>query len=247
MSKTLSLGAILGEGVPGSFFISSSSFQVTIFKAVLSLDLRPVCLVVGSLTKGFLKEGTGLPEFPGWRITLFFTCSFILSSCLPMTCKHQLVQLFCAMALLTMVSLLLGTQKGEANTFAFLCLKVILSKGGRLDLTTSLVSSFIQLVLVMTQDFLCHSKWFSKYSKKGTLLDISFMNSFHFLSTSTFCSLVWLALQASLLTRFFSKSNYLPKVTRSGVNSFLITMSQYSGGSGWYGSSISVPDGDGIF
>ena len=79
------------------------------------------------------------------------------------------------MTLLTTTSSLVGYWKGDATTSAFLCLKVILSKGGWLDRTTSLVSSFVQFVLVTTQFFLCHSKWFSKYSKKGTLLDISFI------------------------------------------------------------------------
>ena len=63
MSKTLSWGALLGEGVTGSYFTSSLILWVTIFKAILSLDLRLVCLVVGSLTKGFSREGIGLLRF----------------------------------------------------------------------------------------------------------------------------------------------------------------------------------------
>ena len=91
MSKTLSLGTLLGEGVTGSFFTSSSSFWVTTSKAVLSLDLMLVYLVVGSLTTGFCRAWTSLLGFPGWRITLFSTCSSILSNCFLMTCKHWLV------------------------------------------------------------------------------------------------------------------------------------------------------------
>ena len=85
MSKTLSWGLILVEGVTGSFLTSSSSFWVTISKAVLSLDLRLVCWVTGSLTRGFSRARIGLEGFPSWRITLFSICSSILSSCFPMT------------------------------------------------------------------------------------------------------------------------------------------------------------------
>ena len=91
MSRTLSLGLLLGEEVTGSFFTSSSSFWVTISKAVLSLDLRLVCLVVGSLTRGFSRVGLGLTWFPGWRITLFSTLSSTLLSCFPITCRNWLV------------------------------------------------------------------------------------------------------------------------------------------------------------
>ena len=56
---------VSGEGVSGSFFTSSSSFCAIISKAILSLDLRLACLVVGSLTKGFSMIWTGLLEFPG--------------------------------------------------------------------------------------------------------------------------------------------------------------------------------------
>ena len=82
---------VSSEGVTGSFLTSSCSFLVTISKAVLSLDLRLVCLVVGSLTKGFLRVWTGLLEFPGWRITFFSICFSILSSYFPMTCRQWLV------------------------------------------------------------------------------------------------------------------------------------------------------------
>ena len=60
MSKTLSLGLLLDEKVTGSFFTSSSSFWVTTSKVVLSLDLRLVCLVMGSLSRGFSRVGLGL-------------------------------------------------------------------------------------------------------------------------------------------------------------------------------------------
>ena len=70
------------------------------------------------------------------------------------------------MTLLTTTSSLVGCWKGDATTSAFLCLKVILSKGGWLDRTTSLVSSFVQFFLVITQDYLCHSKCFSKIQRK---------------------------------------------------------------------------------
>ena len=87
----------------------------------------------------------------------------------------------------------------------FLCLKVILSKGRWLDRTTSLVSSFVQLVLITTQDFLCHSIWFSKYSKKWTLLDISFMNSVHFAKISFFWS-IYIYRGYILLARVFPET-----------------------------------------
>ena len=87
----------------------------------------------------------------------------------------------------------------------FLCLKVILSKGRWLDRTTSLVSSFVQLVLITTQDFLCHSIWFSKYSKKWTLLDISFMNSVHFAKISFFWSIYIYIRAIFFYQEFFQK------------------------------------------
>ena len=65
MSKTASRGLMLGEGVTSSFFTNSSSSWVTISKVVLSLDLRLVCLVTGSLTRGFSKVRIGLTWFPG--------------------------------------------------------------------------------------------------------------------------------------------------------------------------------------
>ena len=64
MSKTLSLGLLLDEEVTDSFFTSSSSFWVTTSKAVLSLDLRLVCLVMGSLSRGFSRDRLGLAWFP---------------------------------------------------------------------------------------------------------------------------------------------------------------------------------------
>ena len=39
---------------------------MTISKAVLSLDLRLICLVTGSLTRGFFNVGIDLAWFPGY-------------------------------------------------------------------------------------------------------------------------------------------------------------------------------------
>ena len=91
MFRTLSVGLLLGEEVTSSFFTSFSSFWVTTSKVVLSLDLRLVCLVVGSLIRGFFRVGLGLAWFLGWRITLFSTLSSTLSSCFPITYRHWLV------------------------------------------------------------------------------------------------------------------------------------------------------------
>ena len=64
---------------------------MTISKVVLSLDLRLVCLVVGSFTRGFSRVRLGLAWFPSWRIPLFSTLSSTLSSYFPITCRHWLV------------------------------------------------------------------------------------------------------------------------------------------------------------
>ena len=65
-SKATSLldEVMFGEEVTGSFFTSSSIFCKQTSKAVWSLDVRLACLVVGSLTKGFSRVGTGLLGLP---------------------------------------------------------------------------------------------------------------------------------------------------------------------------------------
>ena len=91
MISQLSLGCsllievVFGEGVTGSFFTNSSSFWVTISKAVCSLGLGLACLVVGSLTKDFSRVWIGLLRFPGCRSTLLSILSSILPSYFPMT------------------------------------------------------------------------------------------------------------------------------------------------------------------
>ena len=86
------LGSLLVEEVVGSFLTSSSNFWLTISSAVLFLDLRLVCRVIGNLTKGFSKDWMGcLTRFPNWGIALASNLSSILSSCFPMTSKHWLL------------------------------------------------------------------------------------------------------------------------------------------------------------
>ena len=88
MSRVFNVGFLLVKEVVGSFFTSSSNFWLTISKAILSLDLRLVCQVTDSLTKGFSKDGMGLTRFPDWGMALASILSSILTSCFPMTSKH---------------------------------------------------------------------------------------------------------------------------------------------------------------
>ena len=67
MSRVFNMGSLLVEEVISSFFTSSSNFWLTISNVVLSLDLRLVCQVTGSLTKGFSKDGIGLTRFLDWE------------------------------------------------------------------------------------------------------------------------------------------------------------------------------------
>ena len=91
MSSVFNLRSILVEEVTGSFLTSFSNFWLTISNAVLSLDLRLVCRVNDSLTKGFSKDGISLTRFPDWGITLASILFSIMSNCFPMTSKHWLV------------------------------------------------------------------------------------------------------------------------------------------------------------
>ena len=72
MSRVANLGFLLVEQVIGSFFFTSSSnFWLTIYNCVLYLDLRLICRVTHSLTKGFFRAGIGLTRFPKWGMTIY--------------------------------------------------------------------------------------------------------------------------------------------------------------------------------
>ena len=71
MSRVANLGSLLVEEVIGSFFTNSSNFWLTIYNFVLYLDLRLICRVTHSLTKGFSRIGIGLTRFFKWGMTIY--------------------------------------------------------------------------------------------------------------------------------------------------------------------------------
>ena len=71
MSRLANLRCLLVEEVIGSLFSSSSNFLLTISNAILSLDLRLICRVTCTLTKGFSRDVVDFTRFPNWGMTIY--------------------------------------------------------------------------------------------------------------------------------------------------------------------------------